>query len=328
MRTTVHRIVTGIAAVALVAMVAGCGSPLESPVASVDVRKEQAPEGSRSIVPPESNDPVEYRVSGTGPGNATFSETYSAVPVDVGGLAVGEWTITVEGLAENGEAVLQGSTVVFVSGDGTTPVEVTLSPAVGEGDVSIELTWPTLLVRSPHVVAILERDGADDITLDADVRGGEGTAVCSAQDIPSGWYRLRLQLRDGEISVAGRAELVQVAANVTTSGDVEISELNKPGQPVNVTGSSFTLAWDDRDPGDPVASYNVYYRSHGSYEWIYLGTTGDATTSYEVTTSLLDHGSYDFAVTAVSESGEESEPHTSLCDDADPETGWFVEWQA
>lgn len=324
---------------AVLAMAGACGNPFDSKATiSVDQPSGAPAEGqgpndaSRSMTAPPAPDPVEYRVTGAGPDGDGFTETYAAMPVDVTGLAAGEWTITVEGLDSSGTVVLHGSTVTMVATDGSTPIQVSLVRPAGQGQVNIDLSWPAALLAGPQIVAVLEpQSGAagSTIVMDTTIQAADGTATCSATSVPSGWYKLQLKLMDGSTVVSGRAELVEVAADQTTSGTITVAELNKPGNPQTISGTSFTLAWDPStttSTTDPVASYNVYYRTHGTYPWTLLGNTGSVTESFEVTTSILAHGSYDFAVTAVAESGTESDPHTSLDNSADPQCGWYVEW--
>ena len=41
---------------------------------------------------------------------------------------------------------------------------------------------------------------------------------------------------------------------------------------------------------------------------------------------IMDYGVYDFAVSAVSEQGNESAFHSSLDSTANPFTGWYINW--
>ena len=99
-----------------------------------------------------------------------------------------------------------------------------------------------------------------------------------------------------------------------------------------VKGSSFTLAWDSGGPEIPnnpnrAVDYKVYYRAHGSYYWRFLMEV-ESTGSLEcvITDKYIDYGRYDFAVSAVSEQGNESTFHSSLDRTANPFTGWYINW--
>ena len=308
-------------------LLAGCDNPFEPGSATVSL--EDAEAGERSIVPEQAGDPVEYRVSGNGPSGASFAQTVATLPLDVGELVAGEWAILVEALDAAGTVVLEGSTTAQVSTEGATPVAVTLVPPAGEGSVNLALDWPAALVADPSIVATLHRDGFDPVELVATVV--DGSAAVTGSGVASGWYRIQLRLYDGGALVAGRAELLQVRADTVTQAAVALDELNKPGSVLTVSGTSFTLAWDaptDSGTDDPLASYNVYFRSRGTYPWTYLGGTAGLVESFEVTTAMLDYGIYEFAVTSVATSGAESDPHTSLDDTADPQSGWFIDWRS
>ena len=99
-----------------------------------------------------------------------------------------------------------------------------------------------------------------------------------------------------------------------------------------VKGSSFTLAWDSGGPeipNDPnrAVKYKVYYRVHGSYYWRLLMEI-ESTGSLEcvIKNEYMDYGRYDFAVSAISEQGNESSFHSSLDKTANPFTGWYINW--
>ena len=91
------------------------------------------------------------------------------------------------------------------------------------------------------------------------------------------------------------------------------------------TDDELTLAWDP--PPDPVQSYRIFFRGHGSEDWQQLAEI-DAVPSpqYTVLHSRLEDGTYDFGVTAVNIEVAESDVHCSLDPTAHPDTGWYVKW--
>jgi hypothetical protein len=310
-------------------LASACSGPLLE-VATVSAKMVVPEEAAASITPGPAPQPVSYRLTGTGPASASFSQTVLSLPADIDGLLPGDWVIGVEALDAGGQVVLEGSLTTMVASGGATPIAVVLAPPVGVGQVSIGLLWPSALVADPQVVAVLESETAGSIPISVQLAAQEGSATCTALSVPSGWYHLRLQLLDGASVVAGQVELLQVRAAATTAAPITITELNKPGAPVSIQGASLTLFWDPDltgNPADPTASYNLYSRTHGTFPWTLLGNTGTATESFSVSTDILPHGSYDFAVTAVTASGAESELHTSLDDTAQPQTGWYVVWE-
>jgi len=316
-------------AAALALSAAACNGP-QSQVATISAETLVSDGAERSIGPSQIPDPVLYRLSGIGPENANFSQTAVSLPTNVDGLLPGDWVITVEAIDADDNIVLHGSSETMVASGHPTAISVILTPTGDTGHVNIELLWPGNLVSDPHVVAVVENEASGAVPLGVQLSAEPGRATCTADSLQAGWYHLRLQLQEGTAVVAGRAELLEVRGAETTSASITISELNKPGTPILIQGTQFDLLWDPGEGGspmDPVVRYNVYYRNHGTFPWVFLGDTGTLVESYQISTDILPHGSYDFAVSSVTASGAESVPHTSLEDTAEPQTGWYVVWE-
>ncbi len=150
-----------------------------------------------------------------------------------------------------------------------------------------------------------------------------GTVAVLVLLITSGCALPFLAELDGNESSAGSE------ASESSDGDSRSSDGDTQLQPqmITVRSESFTIAWDAGDP--PVESYNIYYRRHnGEGEWSTLTAVSADTRELEITSDLLADGPghYDFAVTSVY-NGDESEFHTSLSEDAEPERGWYVNWE-
>ena len=93
-----------------------------------------------------------------------------------------------------------------------------------------------------------------------------------------------------------------------------------------------TLAWDpplSDIPNRPteVASYQIYCREHGTPYWRFLGEIpATLHPEYIVQHSLLGDGLFDFAVRSIAKDGRASALHSSLDNNADPISGWYVLW--
>ncbi len=98
-------------------------------------------------------------------------------------------------------------------------------------------------------------------------------------------------------------------------------------QMITIRAESFSLAWDA--PPDAVDTYRLYYRNVEADDWNDLGATGPDELQFEVSNGVLadGYGRYAFAVQSVTPDGSESELHSSLSPTAQPETGWYVDWQ-
>jgi hypothetical protein len=93
-----------------------------------------------------------------------------------------------------------------------------------------------------------------------------------------------------------------------------------------------TLVWDpplSDIPNRPteVTSYQIYYREHGTGDWHFLAEIpASPHPGYAVKHSQLGDGLFDFAVRSVVQDGRASALHTSLDNNADPISGWYVLW--
>lgn len=102
---------------------------------------------------------------------------------------------------------------------------------------------------------------------------------------------------------------------------------------VAVTGSRFTLAWEEaKGPGVPdspsgLRHYEVFYRPLGTLDWRLLGQTAGQQPVYTVAWPSLTYGEYEFAVRSVSQDGVVSEMHGSRDFDAWPPGGWYLNWK-
>ena len=108
----------------------------------------------------------------------------------------------------------------------------------------------------------------------------------------------------------------------------------QPAKPLQVfvKGESFSLLWDDdanlipNNPGKAV-SYNIFYRVHGDLDWQLLSKIdADSRPGINISNEDLSYGVYDFGVSSVGVSGEESDIHSSLDNTADPFCGWYINW--
>lgn len=99
-----------------------------------------------------------------------------------------------------------------------------------------------------------------------------------------------------------------------------------------VQSETWTLAWDPpvfegSSAESELESYRVFYRVRGLSSWTLLSEIeADTSLSLKITPEELDYGYYEFAVSAVDQSGIESPLHESTDFTADPPTGWYVNW--
>jgi len=95
--------------------------------------------------------------------------------------------------------------------------------------------------------------------------------------------------------------------------------------PTQSSAAQITLAWDP--PGGTVLKYRVYFRIHGTTDWVQLVEIPAAPApEYTVLHSTLGNGEFDFGVIALYDSSQ-SALHSSLDASASPTTGWYLKWQ-
>ena len=102
----------------------------------------------------------------------------------------------------------------------------------------------------------------------------------------------------------------------------------EPGERIEITEDTFTIAWDPDPQGGIPDSYRMYFRSLGNETWSLLSeVVPDMEPMFTITQDNLSFGIYEFAVSAVV-GGIESDLHTSMDKTASPGTGWFVDWHS
>ncbi len=212
------------------------------------LRINLASDDSRSILPEDFPlDIVSYRITGTGPSGASLDIETAKTSTTVDGMIVGEWELHATALNENGDALVRGSTTVRITGRSTNTT-IYLDELIGEGDVSITLSWdPDVLTSSPVIVVDFtpEYGGTDaaDLT-QVSFSEASGTAVYKGSGYPSGSYRLSARLYEQgkeDEALAGFTEVVRIADGQVSIGSIEFDMNKYPSEPtpielVNTTG--------------------------------------------------------------------------------------------
>ncbi len=94
---------------------------------------------------------------------------------------------------------------------------------------------------------------------------------------------------------------------------------------ITSAADTVTLAWDPSSGA--VTSYKVFYRQHGTADWTMLSEVpAQASPTLTLHQADFGNGSFDFGVEAVSDTGAESQMHTSLDPTAQPTSGWYLTW--
>ena len=282
--------------------------------------------GTKAMVPDDWTEPAYFELSGTGPKEEAFSGSTAEESIVLEQLIFGTWNISVAAYDSNDLLIGEGTEDVEILSEETTAITVQISPVIGIGRLMVDLAWNPDLLLNPSINAELVSGTGDMRPVDFSI-SGDGTALSEMADVASGYYTLNIHLLDGETVVAGLSDVAKVMTGEVTTGSFTFEDINKPGQAMEIQADHFTLAWDPPDE-TPVTTYRIYYRTRGTFEWIFLDEV-TATPSPEciVASTTLEYGTYEFAVSSLY-GGQESSLHGSMDDTALPATGWYVVWSA
>lgn len=128
------------------------------------------------------------------------------------------------------------------------------------------------------------------------------------------------------------SRLVFIAIALITVAGCGIFDGASGPRAIPVESPTLTIAWAPPVAGrseGAISAYRVYARARGSSIWRHLGSVEPtAAPSFSITIgeSSLGYGSYELAVSTVARGGAESARHSSLDWDADPASGWYVDW--
>ena len=273
--------------------------------------------GSRSL------ETVRFVVSGSGPYGETFSQESYEQNITVSNLSSGSWTIQVAGYNSSDQLIVMGQTPIDVEVYGETAIDITLTPVDGEGDIMISADWDGNFTVNPTVTAVIEAGDGTETSYSLPVTGGSH-AEQIVTTLPAGFYRVSIQLYDEGELTAGSVWTVMVLDGIITEAAAAFDGINKTGERIVISDPAFSIAWDTDSAADEY--YRIYARERGTYEWTFIEEIAAAASpEFEINTTNLSYGVWEFAVSAV-EGGVESDLHTSMDDNADPVSGWYIDW--
>ena len=177
---------------------------------------------SRSLVPVIDMAIASYAITGVGPGGGTFSQSTSGAAVSIGGLAFGQWTVTVNGKNAAGTVIGRGSGSVTVDTGKQSNLTVTVAPLSGNGTINLSVSWTASNVQSPSISAQLLSSSGSQIPLAFTL--GTGSASCQNTNIPSGYYTLSIQLFDNGVLIMGAVEVARIVSTQTTTGAFDFTQ--------------------------------------------------------------------------------------------------------
>ena len=184
-----------------------------------------SPFQAKTLLPNIDMTPVDYDISGTGPGGAAFSFTSAQPPVMASNLEPGVWNITANAKNAAGTVIAMGEQHTNLYPGQSQTLNMTVSPVEGYGTVDITMYWSPDDTYDPSVTAQLVPDTGAPIDLGF-VIATEGTATYTGTNIPTGYHTLVVQLLDGGELTLGAVEVVRVIEGQTTSGTFDFYDIN------------------------------------------------------------------------------------------------------
>jgi len=306
----------------LLLMTASCASPLihVEPTGDMSLKLDQ------SLLKTAGSDldivPVSYTIEGSNDLGYTFDLVTSDADIQFPDLSSGLWLINVRAYNAQDLIIAEGTGSLSVESGGYASITIVLYSTMGTGSLDFSLAWNSDLVFNETVEISLINLNGDEIPLVYNQQSGLAAGI--TENLSAGFYTLEVQLFDDLFLVMGAMEIIQIREGGETDIHLDFAQINKPGQGFPVSGESFAIAWDYSETQPDY--YNIYYREHGSFTWIFLGSTSSGSIlEYTIDQALLPVGDYDFAVSSVI-GIEESELHTSMDDNAIPATGWYIQW--
>jgi hypothetical protein len=182
-----------------------------------------------TITPPVSEQVRHFNIYGSGPDGASFvrTEVTGSSPVLIEGLAPGIWTVRAEAVNIQGYIIGEGSASDTIVAGQLTTITVPVTPLVGPGELAINMSWPAELLTNPSVVSQMQTLGSTVwFDLNFNLQGNTATYVPSAPFDPiyNGYYKMTVQLKDGDAVVYGAFEAVRILAGWKSTGSFPLTE--------------------------------------------------------------------------------------------------------
>jgi hypothetical protein len=229
---------------------------------------------ARTIVPPtEGTTATLYEVNGAGPNGAKFSTQTSGDPVTISGLALGQWTVSVDALNANADTIGHGeSSATVAAGENSVTVSVLL--ASGSGNLSLTVNWNTGQVQGPGSVGASITPARGGSLQSLSFTGSDGSLSSATTGILPGYYILNLNLLDHAGNVVGSTtDLVWIVNAQTSTGSFDFTNAVNTGSiKVSITPLPNPLnASISRSGGSVSAVVANYSGTDLSYQWYMNG---------------------------------------------------------
>lgn len=254
----------------MVSLFIGCSNEIDgSLTGSLTVRTSSA--NARTISPtPAEIGIVSYKVNGV------YSDTITAFPevtsssndITVENLLVGDWTITLDGLNENGVVIATKTQVVTIYERQNTEATFYLELFSGTGTVSIEIQWPSSVtsftqIKGTITPAVTGKEGFLVAASTATPLEGDFKSINQViNEFPTGSYQFKLEFLDAADNSVGLTyrEALNVYKNMTSSKAYSVPEAIFPIETPTITmDESFQVSISCATSG-----VKIFYTTDGS----------------------------------------------------------------
>lgn len=265
--------------VGITAAFVGCTNEIESPyMGSLTVNTNRPT--ARTISPPSAEiGIVSYRINGVFSDTiTTFPEvTFSGSQITLDNLLVGKWTITLDGLNEDGLVIATKTQIVTIRARQNTTATFYLDLFSGTGTVSISVLWPDTVtsftqVRGTITPTVTGKEGFIVAASSADTTTeGFLTITQTINDFPTGSFQFKLEFLDESSNPVGLyyREALNVYKDMTSSKTYEVPEAVLPIEtPVISIDDAFQVSiscatsevtlYYTTDGNEPTSGSNVY----------------------------------------------------------------------
>lgn len=180
---------------------------------------------ARSILP--SGMSVDsYHLSGSGPSSASISQDSTSGAFTIPNLAVGDWSIAVEGLDSSKNVIVSGSATVTIAVGKTTTAAIKLTPtSSGSGSLSLTVDWSGVSGFSvASVRGTLASDSGSAANLSFTTSGS--SATCSRSGLTAGSYALTFEACDSSGTQISRTftDTALIYNGKTSAGSASLSD--------------------------------------------------------------------------------------------------------
>ena len=181
-------------------------------------------------------------------------------------VSLGNWSFKLEAFKKDALVATASKTLEVKPGENALNFGSMSYNSEGEGKFSLSLSW-LQEEKTTRVVAGLYTRDTEPLLVDGTEQTfqkpteGDFVNIQYNVTVPSGSYRFKAQLYQGDVPIGVYTELVQVAGNLTSKAEREIESLNSL--------STITLNWGE---GGALASGTTFKESYNSYEKVTLPT--------------------------------------------------------